>query len=123
MMRNVLGCSVTMILAALPAGGAEPLRLSVTPAQSFAPATVLVRARIEPRAENRWLALVADGPNFYRSSEIQLDGDQAPKTVELRFSNLPGGDYEIYAVLSDDTGRQRAVAHLSAKVIGLAGGN
>jgi hypothetical protein len=112
-----------MILTALPAGGAEPLRLSVTPAQSFAPATVLVRARIEPRADNRWLALVADGPNFYRSSEIQLNGDQAPKTVELRFSNLPGGDYEIYAVLSDNTGRQRAVVHLPAKVIGLADGS
>jgi hypothetical protein len=112
-----------MIMAVLPAGGAEPVTLSVTPAQSFAPATVRVRARFEPRADNRWLALVADGPNFYRSSEFQLDGEQGPKTVELHFSNLPGGDYEIYAVLSANSGRQRAVVHLPAKVIGIGDGN
>jgi hypothetical protein len=112
-----------MIVATLPAGGMEPLRLSITPAFSFAPGTVRVRARIEPSGENRRLAIVADGPNFYRSSDIQLDGEQAPKTVELRYSNLPGGDYEIYAVLSDSTGRERAVARQAAKIIGISEGN
>jgi hypothetical protein len=123
MMRTVFGCCLITIIAVLPAGGAEPMTLSVTPAQSFAPATVRVRARIEPRAENRRLALVADGPNFYRSSEFQLDGEHGPKTVELYFSNLPGGDYEIYAVLSDSSGRQRAVVHLPATVIGFGDGH
>jgi hypothetical protein len=34
-----------------------------------------------------------------------MDGDQAPRTVELRFSDLPGGDDEIYALLTDSLGQ------------------
>jgi hypothetical protein len=110
-----------IVFTVLPVDGGEPLKLIVTPAHSFAPATVSIRARIEPSAENRALAIVADGADFYRSSEIQLDGDQAPKTVELRFSNLPGGDYQVYAVLTDRSGHQRAIARQSTSVISMAG--
>jgi hypothetical protein len=110
-----------MILAVLPVDGGEPLKLAVTPAQSFAPGNVKIRARIEPNAENRTLIIVADGPDFYRSSDFQLDGDQAPKTVELRFLELPGGEYDVYAVLMDAFGHQRAIVRQSANVISTVG--
>src|SRR5262249_24684182 len=121
LMRNVLAICGLIGLTMLPVDGSERLRLVVTPTQSFAPATMRIRARIEPSAENRRLAIVADGDEFYRSSEIQLDGDQAPKTVQLMFSNLPGGDYEIYAVLIDASGHQRAIARQPARVISMLG--
>ena len=121
-MRTALGICGVIVLTVLPVDGGEPLKLAVNPAQSFAPARVRVRARIEPSAENRVLAIVADGPDFYRSSEIQLDGDQAPKTVELLLSDLPGGEYEVYAVLIDAFGQQRARVHQPAKVISMFGG-
>ena len=121
-MRTVFGICGLMVLTVLPVDGGEPLRLAVTPAQSFAPATVRIRARIEPSAENRTLTVVADAADFYRRSDIQLDGDQAPKTVELRFSDLPGGDYEVSAVLADAFGRQRATVHEAARVIPTFGG-
>src|SRR5438132_10929264 len=105
-MRTALGICGVIVLTVLPVDGQEPLRLAVTPAESFAPATVRIRARIEPSAENRTLTVVADAADFYRRSDIQLDGDQAPKTVELRFSDLPGGDYEVSAVLADAFGRR-----------------
>jgi hypothetical protein len=66
------------------------------------------------------LALVADGDDFYRSSEIQLDGDHAPKIVNLSFSNLPGGEYQISAVLADGAGRQRAIVRQSVNVIAIS---
>ena len=108
-----------VVLTALTVDGGEPLRLAVTPTRAFAPATVRIRARVEPSAENRRLTIVADGDEFYRSSEIQLDGDQAPPTVELQFSNLPGGNYEVYAVLTDRTGHQRATAHQQTRVMSM----
>ena len=88
-MKAGLGICGVIVLTVLPVDGEGPLRVAVTPIHSFAPATVTIRARIEPSAENRMLAIVADGDDFYRSSEIQLDGVHAPKIVELRFSNLP----------------------------------
>jgi hypothetical protein len=119
-MRTALVCAV-IVLTVLPVDGGEPLKLAVTPAQSFAPGFVRIRARIEPNAENRLLTIVADGADFYRSSEIQLDGDQAPRTVEVRFADLPGGEYEVYAALTDASGRQRAAARQPAKVISMLG--
>ena len=122
-MRTALGICGVIVLTVLPVDGREPLTLAVTPAQSFAPAHMRIRARIEPNAENRTLAVVADGDDFYRSSEIQLDGEHAPRTVELRFSDLPGGEYEVYAVLMDAAGRERARVRQSARVISAFGGD
>jgi hypothetical protein len=104
-MKTGLGACGLIVLTVLQVDGEGPLRVAVTPIHSFAPATVTIRARIEPSAENRMLALVADGDDFYRSSEIQLDGDHAPKIVDLRVANLPGGEYQISAVLADGAGR------------------
>ena len=120
-MRTALWICGLVVLAVPPVNGGEPLRLAVTPAQSLAPATVRIRARVEPSAANRLLAIVADGDEFYRSSEIQLEGDQAPATVELQFSNLPGGNYEFSAELIDNTGHQRAIARRSARVVPMFG--
>ena len=73
--KTALGLRVLIGLTVLPVDGGTPLRLAVTPAQSFPPARVRIRATIEPNAENRTLAIVVDGADFYRSSDIQLDGD------------------------------------------------
>jgi hypothetical protein len=122
-MRKAFWISGLMVLTVLPAQGREALTLAVTPAQSMAPATVRIRARVEPSAENRLLAIVADGEDYYRSSEFQLEGDQAPPTVELQLPSLPGGNYEIYAVLIDSAGHQRAIARQSARVLATLGGH
>ena len=118
-MKTGLGICGLIVLTVLPVDGEGPLRVAVTPIHSFAPATVTIRARIEPSADNRTLAIVADGDDFYRSSEIPLDGDRAPKIVDLRFANLPGGDYQISVVLADGAGRQRAVVRQSVNVIAI----
>jgi hypothetical protein len=41
-------------------------------------------------AENRSLQVVAESPDFYRSSQIQLDGAQATP-LRLEFRDLPTG--------------------------------
>ena len=111
-------CICGLLVAALPAAGSEPLALSVTPTQSFAPATLHVRARIEPHGANRVLALIVDGADFYRSSELPLDGDQAPKTVEMSIRSVPAGEYIVSGVLVDAVGHQRAIAHQAIRVLG-----
>ena len=87
------------------------------PAHSFAPSHLMVRARIEPSAANRVLAIIADGDDYYRSSEIALDGEAAPRVIQMPFRNVPGGRYDVSAVLMDGSGRERAVAHQSVTVL------
>ena len=116
-MKKVLGVCGLVAMTVLPANGGQRLTLAVTPTRSFAPANLRVRVLIDPSVNNRSLAIVADGENFYRSSEIPLEGDRAPKIIDMALPSVPGGDYEIRALLMDASGGQRALAHESVTVL------
>jgi hypothetical protein len=108
-------------LTALTVNGREAVTITVSPAQAFAPATLRVVVRIEPNATNRALTIVADGESFFRSSEVSLEGDLAPKIVQMPFPNVPGGNYDVYAVLKDASGRERATAHEHVAILSVDG--
>ena len=110
-----------MLAAAAPADAGERLTMAVSPAQSFAPTTVTVRVHIKPDPENRTLEVVADSGDYYRSSRMQLDGQEAPHTIVVELRSLPGGDYEIRGALIDGSGRARALVRKQVIVIGPAG--
>ena len=90
-------------------GASEKLTLRVTPNVSSAPSTVIARAYVEPNADNRWLRVEADSGSFYRSSEVQLDGDKAPMLTEFRLNSLPSGEYTVRATLIDSMGVETVV--------------
>jgi hypothetical protein len=100
------------LLVALPLGASPRLSIAVTPIVAYAPANVRVRARVEANADNRALQVVADSTEFYRSSEIPLNGDRAPRTTVVEFRNLPGGTYNVTAVLVGATSRTTAVQQI-----------
>lgn len=109
--RTAAAIVTTGLLLAATAGldaGAK-LTLKVTPNVSSAPSTVLVRATVPKDAANRALHIGADSGSFYRSSEIQLDGDRAPLVTEVQLRNLPSGEYTVVAVLRDQMGHETAV--------------
>jgi hypothetical protein len=109
------------MIVALPVSGGDRVTMTVTPAQAFAPSPLRVRVRIEPDTENRSLTVTADSGDFYRSSEIPLEGDRAPKTIELEFRGVPEGEYDIISVVKDSTGRPRSIARRSARRLSVAG--
>ena len=88
---------------------------------AFAPANLVVRARIETEARNRAVEIVAESTDFYRSSEIQLDGDNAPVTNSFEFRSLPSGTYEIKASVLDASGQLRASARSQVNIIASGG--
>jgi hypothetical protein len=110
MTRTLLLLS-SFLLLPLPAGAAtDGVAIQVTPAVAFAPATVRVKATVDRNDANRAIEVVAESASFYRSSEIQLDGDEAPRTSLFQFKDLPAGDYEVTALLIDAEGQQHAVS-------------
>jgi hypothetical protein len=98
----------------------EKLTLRVTPNVSSAPSTVLVRAYVTRNAQNRLLQIEADSGSFYRSSQVQLDGDKAPTLNEFRLNSLPSGEYVVTAMLKDSLGEETIVRR-TALVIGRFG--
>jgi hypothetical protein len=112
-------CWLMLAAAARPDVG-ERLTLAVSPAQSFAPTTLTVRVHVRRDSENRALEVVAASGDYYRSSHIQLDGDQALQTIVVELRSLPAGNYEVSGALIDTSGRACAVARRQAIVLGSA---
>jgi hypothetical protein len=122
-MRAQIFASALFLWPMPPVNADSPLAIAVSPLQSIAPATVVVRVHISPNVANRALEVVAQSDDFYRSSRIQLDGDDAPTGNSLEFRSLPGGDYEVRATLIDSTGNRRASARAHVIVIPSGGGD
>lgn len=99
------------------AGAKEPLSMQVSPAMSFAPTNLVIRARLEPDADNREMEVVAESSDFYRSSAIQLEGNRTPRTITFEFRSVPSGEYQVTVVVVGTNGQQRALARSSVHVI------
>ena len=112
-----------VLLAALPVEAGERLTIRVSPAMSFAPAHLVVRAAIEADKDNRSIEVIAASSDFYRSSEVTLEGQDAPRVSVFEFRSLPSGEYEVRAVLRGAGNETRAVTRASVRVIASGDGS
>jgi hypothetical protein len=108
---------VGILLCTTTLGAGERMTVKVSPAVAFAPANLIVRTMIEADADNRAIAIVAESADFYRSSEIQLDGDHAPRTNTVEFRSLPSGTYQVKAMLIGTGAEPRAMIRRQINVI------
>jgi hypothetical protein len=102
----------------IPVHGAERVSIRVSPSVAFAPANLFVRATVDVNKENRSLEIIAESPDYYRSSEVALDGDSAPRVTLMQFKSVPGGSYEVSAVVRGASGQQLASTHTTVNVVG-----
>ena len=116
-MRVQLGVCGLLLSIASTVNSGERLTIAVSPMHSFAPTTLTVRVHVTPDAANRAVEVAADSDTYYRSSRIQLDGKDAPTTIVLEFRDVPGGDYEVSAILIDSAGQGRASVRQRVQVI------
>ena len=122
MMMRAMLFGILLVTATLPARAGDRMTLRVSPAVAFAPANLRVRTMIEADARNRAVEIVAESPEFYRSSEIQLDGENAPRTTTFEFRSLPPGMYEVKATLFGSDGAARATVRHQMNVIATGAG-
>jgi hypothetical protein len=106
-----------MSLTVLPLRAGDQIEIRVTPSMSFAPADVVIDAVVESNAANRLLRVVAESDSYYRASEVQLDGARAPRTTEIQFRDLPGGQYIVSVTLYGEGGKERASARRLLRVV------
>lgn len=119
-MRLHIFAFALFLSSAVSVNANEPLTMNVSPLQSFAPTNLTIRLQVEPDAGNRALEVIADSGEYYRSSRIQLDGADAPRTISLEIRNLPGGDYDVRGALINSVGRERSAVRRQVIVRGSA---
>jgi hypothetical protein len=107
-----------LLAAGVPGSAAERLSLRVSPAVALAPATLRVRATIEPKDENRSIEIIAESEDFYRSSEVSLEGERAPRTNLLEFRGVPAGSYQVRAILKGVSGKELASTNVHLNIVG-----
>jgi hypothetical protein len=115
-----LVCLPLLLIAPTPAGSHESLTLQVSPRSSFAPSNLQVLVRLAPDDDNRSITIEADSEEFFRSSQIPLEGRHAPRSVLVAFRALPGGEYRVTASVFGSRGDRRARAQ--QRVIVLSNG-
>jgi len=120
-MKKVLLICGLLAMVTRPAGAGDQLKLAVSPAHSFAPALLRIQVRVAPSVENRSLEIIADSETFYRSSEIQLEGDRSPATFNLEIKAVPEGNYRVVGILRDGLGHQRSMTYHDVTVLGPEG--
>jgi hypothetical protein len=91
--------------------------MRVSPSVAFAPANLVVKTMVESNQENRSIEIIAESEEFYRSSEVELDGDRAPRTTIFQFRSLPSGSYRVRAVLRGAGGHEIAYSQVSLSVV------
>ena len=98
------------LLAMSPLGAGDRLTMRVSPHVATAPATLVVHAVAEQDPANRALQIQVNSADYYRSSVMQLDGEDAPRTTRVQYEGLPGGTYEVRVTLLGADGKPRASA-------------
>jgi hypothetical protein len=116
-MRAHIVTAALLLSSAVSLDANAPLSMAVSPIQSFAPTNRAIRVHIEPDAGTRALEVVADSGVYYRSSRFQIDGAEAPRTISFEIRDLPGGEYEVTAVLINDAGKAQAAVHKHVIVV------
>jgi hypothetical protein len=106
-----------MFVLASPSLGAGTSLAVQAPTVMLAPGHLVVQTVVEPDPANRAIQVIAESPDSYRSSEVQLDGDTAPRRNTFEFKDLPSGSYEIHAMLLGSGGQQRALVVRKLEVI------
>jgi hypothetical protein len=114
--RLVLFCCLMSVFTTTGAAG-DKVSINVSPPVAFAPANLTIRTVIEAAPENQAVNIAVESTDFYRSSEVGLDGDRAPRTTTLEFRGLPTGNYEVKATLLGPGGRHLAMARQQVHVI------
>jgi hypothetical protein len=99
----------------------QSIAVRVTPHISLEPATLNIDLIVERSSDNRALQLSVESANYYRSSLVQLDGDDAPRVTTMRYGSVPAGSYEVKATLLGPGEKARATTSQYIEVFGRAG--
>ena len=96
--------------------GDEAITIAVRPAVTTARGTAQLKILVARNDRNRLLTWEVDGPTYYRSSRMELEGAAAPRSWFFFVKDLPEGEYDIRVTLKRDD-ESEAFAMSNIKVL------
>lgn len=102
--QTALFFGICLLTAAPALNSSERLTMRVSPTVAYAPAFLTVSITVPADDKNRSLQVIAESSDFYRSSEIPLEGRNAPALSVFTFRDLPPGLYSMTGVLTGANG-------------------
>ena len=97
--------------------GQDEVTLAVRPPVLVARGEAQLKILVERDTRNRTLTWEVDGPAYYRSSRVELDGSSAPRSWFFFVRDLPEGEYDVRATVSRND-ESSAVAVSNIRVLG-----
>lgn len=85
------------------------LMVRLNPRFGLEGSSVRALIRVERNSSNRLLRIIVDSENYYRSSDIQLDGEYAAASHFMTLKSLPAGTYVLLAVVYSQRGERARV--------------
>ena len=77
----------------------EAISITVRPAVATYRGSAQLKVLVARDDKNRSLVWEVDGPSYYRSSELQLNGAASPRSFVFMMRELPAGEFEIRATV------------------------
>jgi hypothetical protein len=111
--KAIMAVSGMLWCGSLGLDGSERVVLRA-PASTTTDLTISVS--VERHEDNRMLRVTAESPDFFRSSELPLNGEASPRVNVVTFHQLPSGEYDIRAVLIAANGKTAGAARTSVVV-------
>ena len=77
----------------------EAISITVRPTVASVNGSANLKVLVARNNLNRALVWEVDGPNYYRSSAIELDGAASPRSYFFTLRDLPAGSFEVRATV------------------------
>ena len=118
-MNRYLGVAVVMgvLGGAMQSSADEAISITVRPAVMSYRGSTQLKVLVSRNERNRRLVWEVDGPGFYRSSSIELDGAASPRSYFFIVKDLPGGEFDVRATVTRND-RSTVVDRSSIRVVG-----
>ena len=117
-MTRFLGLAVFAgILMGSHTSADEAISITVRPAVATYRGSAQVKVLVARDDKNRSLVWEVDGPSYYRSSELQLNGAASPRSFLFVMRELPAGEFEVRATVKRND-RTAATDRSTIRVMG-----
>jgi hypothetical protein len=118
-MRRYFGLAVAVgvLAGSMQMSADEAISITVRPAVTSFRGNTQLKVLVSRNEKNRMLVWEVDGPNYYRSSSIALDGAAAPRSYLFMVKDLPAGEFDVRATVKRND-RSAAMDRSTIKVIG-----
>ena len=113
----VLTLAAGVLAGSMHMSADEAISITVRPAVTSFRGSAHLRVLVARDEKNRMLVWEVDGPNYYRSSSMTLEGAAAARSYFFVLKDLPGGEFDVRATVKRND-NSAAMDRSTIKVMG-----